>query len=89
MSVQVHVLLNTCKQNITSMSRLVGTTVANTKQKDIGPESFNMHNALKCYTCKCNSTNDIWERSGSVVECLTRDRRAAGLSLTGVTALWS
>ena len=26
-------------------------------------------------------------RSGSVVECLTRDRRAAGSSLTGVTAL--
>ena len=30
-----------------------------------------------------------WERSGSVVECLTRDRRTAGSSLTGVTALWS
>ena len=29
------------------------------------------------------------ERSGSVVEYLTRDRRAAGSSLTGVTALWS
>ena len=29
----------------------------------------------------------ISERSGSVVECLTRDRGAAGLSLTGVTAL--
>ena len=29
------------------------------------------------------------ERSGSVVECLTRDRRAVGSSLTGVTALWS
>ena len=29
------------------------------------------------------------ERSGSVVECLTRDRRAAGSSLTVVTALWS
>ena len=29
------------------------------------------------------------ERSGSVVECLTRDRGAAGSSLTGVTALWS
>ena len=29
----------------------------------------------------------IWERSGSVVECLTRDRGAAGSSLTGVTAL--
>ena len=27
------------------------------------------------------------ERSGSVVECLTRDRRAVGSSLTGVTAL--
>ena len=29
------------------------------------------------------------ERSGSVVECLTQDRRAVGSSLTGVTALWS
>ena len=28
-------------------------------------------------------------RSGSVVECLTRDREAAGLSLTGVTVLCS
>ena len=32
---------------------------------------------------------DNRERSGSVVECLTRDRRVAGSSLTGVTALWS
>ena len=31
----------------------------------------------------------IWERSGSVVEFLTRDRGAAGSSTTGVTALWS
>ena len=29
------------------------------------------------------------ERSGSVLECLTRDLRAAGSSLTSVTALWS
>ena len=29
------------------------------------------------------------ERSDSVVECLTRDREAAGSSLIGVTALWS
>ena len=29
------------------------------------------------------------ERSGSVVECLTRDQGAAGLSITGVTMLWS
>ena len=27
------------------------------------------------------------ERDGSVVECLTRDRRAAGSSLTGVVSL--
>ena len=32
---------------------------------------------------------DRWERSDSVVECLTRDRRAVDLSLTGVTTLWS
>ena len=31
----------------------------------------------------------VWECSGSVVECLTRDREAAGSSLTGVTALLS
>ena len=29
------------------------------------------------------------EHSGSVVECLTRERRAAGSSLIGVTGLWS
>ena len=29
------------------------------------------------------------ERSGSVVECLTRDQGAADFSLTGVTVLWS
>ena len=29
------------------------------------------------------------ERSGSVVECLTRDRRVVGSNLTGVTVLWS
>ena len=32
----------------------------------------------------------IWLKPGTaVVECLTRDREAAGSSLTGVTALWS
>ena len=35
------------------------------------------------------SLNAGRERSGSVVECLTRERGAAGSSLTGVTALWS
>ena len=32
---------------------------------------------------------EMRERSGSVVDCLTRDRKAAGSSLTGVTVLWS
>ena len=44
-----------------------------------------------------NRLNKTWsavflycrERSGSVVECLTRDRGAASSSLIGVTALWS
>ena len=31
--------------------------------------------------------SDIWECSGSVVECLSQDQGAAGLSLTGITAL--
>ena len=29
----------------------------------------------------------LWERSGSVVECLTHDRGGTGSSLTGVTGL--
>ena len=33
------------------------------------------------------NTNTNLELSGSVAECLTRDQEAAGLSLTGVTAL--
>ena len=32
-------------------------------------------------------TTGQWERSGSVVECLTRNWRAAGSSLTGITVL--
>ena len=31
------------------------------------------------------TTRKGWEHSGSVVECLTRDRGAVGLSLTGIT----
>ena len=34
-----------------------------------------------------HSLYDILERNGSVVECLIRDRRATGLSLTGITGL--
>ena len=35
------------------------------------------------------NANTWRERDGSVVECLTRNRGAAGSSLTHVTALWS
>ena len=47
-----------------------------------GPDPMENHKATK------PAFHDgPWERSGSVVECLTRDRRAAGSSLAGVTAL--
>ena len=36
---------------------------------------------------KGSSQVEFRERNGSVVECLTRDHRDAGLSLTGITAL--
>ena len=39
------------------------------------------------FWCNFHAIRTLRERSGSVVECLTRDRRAAGSSLTGVTAL--
>ena len=32
--------------------------------------------------------NKVWERSGSVVECLIPDRGATGSSLTGLPALY-
>ena len=41
---------------------------------------------MNIYKEQCPS-NSRWERSGSVVECLTRDRRAAGLRLASFTAL--
>ena len=46
-----------------------------------------LHKAISTKIACVDSFNG--ERSGSVVECLTRDRRAAGSSLTGVAALWS
>ena len=40
-----------------------------------------MYECVRTCVCLCV------DRSGSVVECLTRDPRAAGSSITGVTAL--
>ena len=42
---------------------------------------------LPIYMSHKKDTKCIWESSGSVVECLTRDPGAAGLSLSSITAL--
>ena len=47
---------------------------------------------ISCYDKSDWQEGDFWpirERSGSVVECLTPDQGAGGMSLTGVIALWS
>ena len=71
---------------------------------ELGPICNSMAASLCLMSCEDHSlliiyNGGLWktitglgpldERSGSVVECLTRDRRVAGSSLTGVTALWS
>ena len=50
---------------------------------------FMNEQGTSCHVHIANIQIHLRERSGSVVECLTRDRKAAGSSLTGVTALWS
>ena len=51
-------------------------------------EAFDMMLGLGQYCCsQVDITSCPRERSGSVVKCLTQDRRAVGSSLTGVTAL--
>ena len=46
------------------------------------------HSAILLTFIKPFVIKNFRERGGSVVECLTRDRGAAGSSLTGITALW-
>ena len=48
---------------------------------------FWMRNKGNSFPLEACTVLQIWECSGSVVECLTRDRGAAGSSLTGITAL--
>ena len=64
--------------NITNINRLIDKLPA-TAQSTPDPHSETIDPE--------QSSTSQWERSGSVVECLTRDRRAAGSSLTVVTAL--
>ena len=47
----------------------------------------NKNNTITC--APSEDSDQLGERSGSMVECLTPDREAAGSRLTGVIALWS
>ena len=49
--------------------------------------TFRTSEIIILYIC-LSETILSWERSGSVVECLTRDRGAGDSSLTSFTALW-
>ena len=52
-----------------------------------GPDSLKNHIAYSSILILSSAKNKQKKRSGSVVECLTRGREAAGSSLTVVTAL--
>ena len=57
-------------------------------------KSCSLSKEILCQNCKNfrnfgHSECRVPQLTKGVVECLTRDREAAGLSLTGVTALWS
>ena len=56
---------------------------------DIVKTTYNINVYYGSKLSKLFTTCTKRERSGSVVEGLTRDRGATGSSLTGVTALWS
>ena len=60
--------------------------VLNQKENSISIQRVKSVNGAVQYLCHFTSGR---EHSGSVVECLTRDRGAAGSSLTGVNASWS
>ena len=72
--------------NSNSSSILLNTTCISPSAGPTGSLPQSVVNLIKVLEC-------MWgffgERSGSVVECWTQDRRAAGSSLTGATALWS
>ena len=77
------------------MKKLVEVHPRNNKQNDSESESEGIIHNLTSPSENIASERDTdqlacyrnWERSGSVVECLTRDRGTTGSSLTGVTAL--
>ena len=68
--------------NCSQKSNCLNICIRQNKSDDI----FNIKNICRI---RVKIKENQWERSVSVVECLNRDRGAAGSSLTGVTALWS
>ena len=68
-----------------SILSLASTIVGGWEAVVTNDESSNLQLANILFESHRQGSNG--ERSGSVVECLARDRRAAGSSLTGVTAL--
>ena len=59
------------------------------KPNEVGRDIDLVMSAFLLIRQKPYLSNHWRECSASVVECLTGDRRAAGSSLTSVTALWS
>ena len=75
-----YIILQTVWTQISLMSSLISV------------HNFCLHDEINLKKIWCNFVIIIAnsmdsERSGSAVECLTRDRGAAGLSFTGITAL--
>ena len=64
-------------------------TYSDALKNSLSPRTIPDRNSLSPSVANIQSTEEFRERSGSVVEWVTRDRRAAGSSLTDVMALWS
>ena len=65
----------------------IGIVALNKERTILIVSKFQYTQCIGSRSIKLRSISRGRERSGSVVECLTRDQRAAGSSLTGVTAL--
>ena len=70
-----------------SSSILLNTICISPSAGPTGSRPQSVVNLIK--VLECMWVFFLGERSGSVEECWTQDRRAAGSSLTGATALWS
>ena len=90
--------MNNLKFDPLKTRNLLMGTITNNEDPDKMPHDATFHQGLhfllgqanlqrKKYNFFLEIRTCEWERSGSVVECLTLDRGAAGSSLTGVCVL--